>query len=154
MTLDHDLRSISELPHRAAHRRPPEFETKDSGQRQEYPTGMRRDTRDGKPRFDLLILRDLPYEAQPLTRLAALMARGAGKYGERNFEKASTEEELNRFRESAFRHMMQWLAGETDEDHMAAVMFNLAAAEMVRYKSPYLERAAPSRPGSLDDRAR
>ena len=30
------------------------FETKDSGQRQEYKSGMKRDLQDGKPRFDLL----------------------------------------------------------------------------------------------------
>lgn len=30
------------------------FETKDSGQRQEFDTGARRDTQDGKPRFDLI----------------------------------------------------------------------------------------------------
>ena len=110
------------------------FVTKDSGERQTYTTGMRRDLQDGKPRFDLIMPKDLPYAEQPLTRWAALMERGAVKYGVRNWELAGTEEELARFRESAFRHFLQYLSGEEDEDHMAAVFFNLSAIELVRWK--------------------
>ena len=110
------------------------FVTKDSGQRIDYPTGMRRDVSNDKPRFDLVMPKDLPYEAQPLTRWASLMERGAVKYGTRNWEKAGTQEELDRFRESALRHMIQYLSGEDDEDHMAAVFFNLSAIELVSWK--------------------
>ena len=95
---------------------------------------MRRDLQDGKPRFDLIMARELPYEEQLLTRWAGLMERGAVKYGVRNWEKASTEEELARFRESAFRHMIQYLCGEDDEDHAVAVLFNLNAIELVKWK--------------------
>ncbi len=110
------------------------FETKDSGAREQYDSGMVRDTQDGKPRFDLLILRGIPYREQMLTRDAELLARGAQKYGERNFEKAQGKEELERYHSSALRHLMQWIAGETDEDHAAAVRFNIQAGEMVKYK--------------------
>lgn len=110
------------------------FVTKDSGEREAYPTGMVRDTRADKPRHDLTLPLDLPYEAQFDTRCARLMARGAEKYGERNWELAETPEELARFKDSAHRHMKKWLAGETDEDHAAAVWFNIQAAETVKWK--------------------
>lgn len=103
------------------------FETKDSGARQEYASGMRRDLQTGKARYDLI--------PEPmLTRWAELMMRGADKYGERNWEKAESEEELVRFVASAFRHFVQWWRNDTDEDHASAVMFNIAAAEMVKEK--------------------
>ncbi len=111
-----------------------EFETKDSGERQEYLSGMRRDIQNGKPRFDLLLTDGLPYEEQFITRFAGLLERGARKYGERNWQLADSPDELSRFRASALRHMMQWATGERDEDHAAAVAFNLMAYEYVKWK--------------------
>jgi dATP/dGTP diphosphohydrolase, N-terminal len=111
-----------------------DFVTKDSGARSEYKSGMVRDTQDGKPRFNLLYPLDVPYSEQMLTRLAELLERGMAKYGWRNWEKANSDEELIRFRESAHRHFIQWLCGEKDEDHGAATMFNIIAAEYVTYK--------------------
>lgn len=108
---------------------PPDFVTKDSGERIEYDSGMRRDVVTGKPRFDLILADGIPYDEQLLTRWAALLGRGADKYGERNWERANSREELDRFRASAFRHFMQWYLGETDEDHAAAVLFNVNAYE-------------------------
>lgn len=110
------------------------FETKDSGQRQEFASGMVRDLQDGKPRFDLLLPDGVPYEDQMLTRWARLMERGQSKYGERNWEKAEGQEELARAKASAMRHFMQWMMGEKDEDHAAAVMFNITEAEHVTLK--------------------
>lgn len=103
------------------------FKTKDSGKRVSYKSGMHRDTDSGKPRYDLIW-------SPMLKRWAELMARGAVKYGESNWTKASSEEELTRFKSSAFRHFMQWMDGDTDEDHAAAVMFNVAAAEYLKLK--------------------
>jgi hypothetical protein len=103
------------------------FETKDSGKREAFITGMVRDTNDNKPRYDLIWL-------PGLRRVAELMARGAKKYQARNWEKACTEAELDRFKESALRHMFQYLEGDRSEDHMAGVVFNLFGAEMVREK--------------------
>jgi hypothetical protein len=105
--------------------------TKDSGKRQEFITGMKRDTQDNKPRFDLLIPKGQKYEDTLLYRWAMLMQRGAIKYEARNWEKAETQEELDRFKASAFRHFIQWFAGEDDEDHVTGVIFNLAGAELV-----------------------
>jgi len=110
------------------------FATKDSGDRVEYDSGMVRDTNGGKPRFDLLIPKGIPFEDLYLTRVARLYERGAVKYEPRNWEKADSQEELDRALESAFRHFMQWFAGETDEDHAAAVFFNVNEVETIRYK--------------------
>lgn len=110
------------------------FTTKDSGYREQYSTGMQRDTEDGKARFDLLFPLGVPYSAQFLTRIAELMTRGAVKYVPRNWEQAGTEEELERFRSSAARHFMQWMSGDTDEDHASAVFFNLLAFETTVFK--------------------
>lgn len=107
-----------------------EYVTKDSGERATFDSGMQRDTEAGKPRFDLMIPLDVPYEQQMITRLAGLLGRGAEKYNDRNWEKATADgPELARMKSSAFRHFMQWFCGETDEDHAAAVMFNLLAYE-------------------------
>jgi hypothetical protein len=103
------------------------FETKDSGERVKFASGMTRDTDNGKPRYDLIPL-------EPMRRLADLYARGTVKYGSRNWEQANTIDEIQRFRASAMRHMYQYLAGERDEDHMAAVVFNLFAAEQTDAK--------------------
>lgn len=110
------------------------YVTKDSGVRASYESGMVRDTQDGKPRFDLLIPDGVPFPAQFLTRCADLMARGAVKYEDRNWEQANSVVELNRFKASAYRHLMQWITGDNDEDHAAAVVFNLLAWETTSYK--------------------
>lgn len=99
---------------------PETWVTKDSGERAEFASGMVRDTAKGKPRYDLIPL-------GPLTRLAELYARGAEKYDERNWEQANSVEEMERFKASAWRHFAQLMNGETDEDHGAAVVFNVFA---------------------------
>lgn len=100
------------------------FETKDSGKRVDFKSGMRRDADDNKPRYDLI------YRPM-LKRWAELMARGAKKYGENNWKLANSQEELNRFKASAFRHFIQWMDNELDEDHASAILFNVAAVEYV-----------------------
>jgi hypothetical protein len=117
------------------------YETKDSGVRAAYNSGMVRDTQEGKARFDLMRPKNVPYEAQFLTRVAQLMTRGAVKYGFRNWEHADSLEELERFEGSAERHLNQYLAGETDEDHAAAVVFNLLAAETTKWKIEQTQKA-------------
>lgn len=91
------------------------FVTKDSGERVKFFTGAVRDVDDGKPRYDLIGLHGL-------TRLAFLMARGALKYGERNWEKGQP---ASRYLASAFRHLVQYAMGDRSEDHLAAVAFNV-----------------------------
>lgn len=104
-----------------------EFITKDSGKRKQFKEGMVRDISENKTRYDLVYM-------PMLKRWADLMARGAKKYGERNWELAESEEALNRFKESALRHIFQWFNGDIDEDHASAVFFNISGAEMVKTK--------------------
>lgn len=103
------------------------FQTKDSGKRQEFNSGMIRDVSEDKPRYDLIW-------KPGLRRVAELMGRGAKKYTARNWEKASTQEEMDRFDESLLRHVFQLLEGDRSEDHMAAIVFNAFGREMVREK--------------------
>ena len=102
------------------------FVTKDSGVREEFDSGMVRDTQDGKIDYALV------YDGPMLERWAALLTRGAQKYAAGNWLKANGPAELARFRASAARHFAQFMRGETDEDHAAAVFFNLNGAEYVR----------------------
>lgn len=104
-----------------------DFILKDSGQRKTFSGGMERDVGDDKPNFTLLYY-------PMLKRWASHMAKGAKKYGKKNWMKAEGQEELERFQESAIRHMYQWLNGEVDEDHASAVFFNITGAEYVRSK--------------------
>ncbi len=103
------------------------FVTKDSGDRVEFDSGMKRDTQVGKPRYDLC-------DKGMYKRWAELMGRGADKYGENNWRKANSKSELERFKASAERHLISWLNGEEDEDHGAAVIFNIAAHEATKLK--------------------
>jgi hypothetical protein len=107
---------------------------KDEGGRQQYASGMIREPEGDRPRFDLCLPEEIPYEEQLLTRFAVHMAKGAEKYDVRQWEAANSKEELDRYRSSAFRHFIQWYCGETDEDHAAALMFNITAAEAVMRK--------------------
>lgn len=93
------------------------FFTKDSGERQDFDTGARRDVQTGKPRFDLI-------PTVSLTRLANLYAAGAEKYGDNNWQKGMP---VSRCYASAFRHLIQWAEGDRDEDHAAAVAWNMFA---------------------------
>lgn len=100
-----------------------------------YAGGGRREDKAGSPRFELLLPLGLPYEQQLLTRCAVHMAKGAEKYADRNWESFSDEAALERAKAGALRHMMQWATGLDDgEDHAAAVVFNLMAAELIKAK--------------------
>jgi len=98
------------------------FQTKSTKVKQ-YSSGMKRDTDENKPRFDLI-----PYE--PLKRIADLYARGAVKYGDSNWKKANSQEEYDRLRASAARHFNKWLHHiDEGEDEFAGAVWNLIAYE-------------------------
>ena len=164
---------------------PDQFITKDTGARQQFDSGMQRDSQEGKPRYDLALdgplARDLlltvtesskhsliismldwylgiggadPTQiihllaaheggfAALFKRYVELMARGAVKYTARNWMQAEGEAELERFKASAVRHFIQWLFGDRDEDHAAAVWFNLNGAAYVQEKMNGRQKAA------------
>lgn len=97
----------------------------DSGKRAWFESGMVRDVEDGKVKYDLVL------DGPMFERWAAHMTAGAEKYDERNWMLANGNEEFQRMRRSALRHMIQWWHGNDSEDHAAAVFFNINAAEYV-----------------------
>lgn len=105
-----------------------EFIIKDSGERRVFESGMQRDVTDDKINWSLVA------DGPMLKRYAIHLTNGARKYNSRNWMKASGQEELDRFRESAFRHFLMWYLGDTEEDHMAATVFNLNGASYVEEK--------------------
>lgn len=92
---------------------------------------MVRDTVAGKTDYSLIT------DGPMFDRWAEHLTKGAIKYEARNWMKARGEAEYERFRTSAFRHFLQWFRGERDEDHAAAVYFNINGAEFV---SPLFKR--------------
>lgn len=92
-------------------------EIKDSGDRQVYTSGAQRDDSEGKGRYDLLPI-------QGLMRLARHYELGAKKYSDRNWEKGMP---ISRYVDAAMRHLIKYIDGWDDEDHLASVIFNLAA---------------------------
>jgi len=127
--------------------------TKSSGDMERYDTGAVRDLGADKPTFDDIPLYvwdslggvgfeafdtdeefqfnitehpDIEYMPDyPKERFQALMARGARKYGEHNWMLGIP---LDRYFNSAMRHLLQWRFGDKSEGHLEAVMFNVMAA--------------------------
>lgn len=117
------------------------YTTKDSGKMAEYGDGMRRDTTEGKPQFRLMWPKGIPFEEQLITRVAHLYARGAEKYGDRNWEKSSTPESLGHHEEALERHFHKFLEDVQDgEDHAAAVVWNVNAVLLTRRNIANLEQ--------------
>ncbi len=115
------------------------FVTKDSGQREQYSTGMVRDTRSGKGRFDLI-------PAEALKRLAGVYERGSVKYGDNNWRKGAP---YSRFIDSALRHINSYLLNEQsqveqDEDHLSQAVFNLFALIYLEEKMPEMNDLRPT----------
>lgn len=102
------------------------FVVKDSGERVGYDGGMVRDTQEGKIDYTLLL------DGPMLERWAVHLTKGAEKYAKRNWLLGRGDEVKNRFRESAMRHFIQWMHGDKDEDHAAAVYFNINGYEYVK----------------------
>jgi hypothetical protein len=83
--------------------------------------GFVRDIDDTKLRYDLIPL-------DMLERLAWLYTRGAVKYWDSNWLNA-TWADIQSFKRSAWRHFVQRMRGDDDEDHAIAVCRNIFAYE-------------------------
>lgn len=108
-----------------------EFQVKDSGERQQYDSGMVRDVEEGKTDYSNVL------HGPMFDRWAEHLTKAKAKYpdvapGVPNWTLAEGPAELARYRRSAFRHLVKWLKGEVDEDHAAAVFFNINGAEYVK----------------------
>lgn len=90
------------------------FTLHDSGKREEFATGAKRDTAEGKPDFTY-------FDYYVLSRWAAHYERGAKKYTRNNWKKGIPS---SRYMQSLLRHAYQYLAGEREEDHLSAILFN------------------------------
>ena len=99
---------------------------KDSGERATFASGMVRDITDTKRDYTLIL------DGPMFERWAHHLTWGAKKYAKRNWMKASSREEYERFKESALRHFILWFRDQLDEDHAAGVFFNVNGAEYVR----------------------
>lgn len=112
----------------------PAFTIKDSGQRASFESGMVRDTTEGKIEWHRVS------DGPMLKRWAVHLTKGKQKYndvkpGVPNWTLASGDEEKQRFRQSAYRHFMQWYNGDQDEDHAAATYFNINGYEYTKEKT-------------------
>ncbi len=122
------------------------YVTRDSGAKAEYADGMHRDDATGKPSFTLMFPKGVPFEDQLITRVADLYARGAVRYGDRNWEKSNTGESLAHHEEALMRHVVKFLLGVDDgEDHAAAVVFNVNAVDLTRRNIRHGQSAKPVR---------
>lgn len=83
----------------------------------------KRDVTTGKGRPDLIS----PFA---LERLGKWCELGAIKYGDRNWEDGMP---YSRMTASMTRHVLSWMMGKTDEDHLAAIMWN--AMGIMHYQS-------------------
>ena len=79
----------------------------------EFNTGAKRDTSEGKGNPSLI-------SPVLIHRLGVLLQKGAEHYGADNWAKGMP---YCRTADSMIRHMYQWLAGDKEEDHLAAVCF-------------------------------
>ncbi len=93
-----------------------------------FQSGAKRDVKEGKGRCDLL-------PASALLRLARHFESGASKYGDRNWEKGIP---IRSFVDSGMRHLLKYMDGRNDEDHLCAATWNLLCAMWTEEKYPEL----------------
>jgi len=101
----------------------------DSGDRTHFDSGAVRDMGEGKGRCDLLPPRGL-------LRLARHFENGAVKYGDRNWERGIP---IHSFIDSGIRHLLKYVAGETDEDHLCAAAWNIVCAMDTEERMPEMQ---------------
>lgn len=95
----------------------------------EHASGMVRSDPAGKPDYTTVDL-------AMLERWAAHMTANVADKGHNNWRLAVAPEDRARFVQSAWRHFVAWSRGDTDEDHAAALFFNVAGAEYVASREP------------------
>ena len=95
------------------------YDLKDSGSRQTFASGAQRDAQSvEKGRYDLI-------SPIAMKRLAIILAKGALRYSDRNWEKGMP---ISRYIDSAIRHLSQYIEGKRDEDHLGQAFWNIHSA--------------------------
>ncbi len=128
-----------------------DFTIKDSGTRTEFAGGMVRDA-DAGDKTDYTSVMFGPM----LERWAVHCTKGRVKYpdaepGIPNWTLAASIEEWLHARGSLLRHLMAFLRGEQDEDHAAAIMFNVNVMEYTRERIGYAPDVFITAPVSEDN---
>ena len=105
----------------------------DSGERITFTSGSVRDTTTGKINYARVA------DGPMLKRWAEHLTNNEKKYpdvapGVPNWTLIETDDELARYRASAFRHFVQWFNGETEEDHASSIFFNVNGVEHIKAK--------------------
>lgn len=125
--------------HAASVSRPGVYIIKDSGQREQFTSGMIRDVATDKVDYERI------FDGPMADRWAQHLTTGCAKYpdtelGVPNWMLARGKGELVRARKSAVRHFRQWLRGDLDEDHAAATIFNMNLYEYVKKRMAMEEK--------------
>lgn len=94
-----------------------------------FSTGAKREDKTGKGRCDLL-----PPAA--LIRLSKHFEKGAKDHGDRNWELGVP---MSSFIDSGLRHLLQYMNGQTDEDHLCAAAWNILCALDTEEKRPEMQ---------------
>jgi hypothetical protein len=100
-----------------------------SEKQRQFKTGSVRDNSEGKGRCDLL-------PACALLRLAKHYEEGSKKYGDRNWERGQP---ISVLIDSGMRHLLKYMDGRMDEDHLTAAVWNLIGAMWMEEKIPELQ---------------
>mgnify|MGYP006268690283 CR=1 FL=1 len=97
--------------------------------KRQFKTGAQRDADVGKAKMSLM-------PTEELMRVMQHYRKGGEKYGENNWKKGMN---ASVFYDSAQRHLMKWWMGEEDEDHLAAVVWNVMGAMWTQTNKPELD---------------
>jgi hypothetical protein len=101
----------------------------DSGLRDQFETGAVREVANGRGRYDLI-------SVPAMYRVAMHYENGAAKYSERNWEKGIP---ISNCINSLYRHLLKYIDGETSEDHMAAIAWNVFAIMHYETRNPNMQ---------------
>lgn len=99
-----------------------------------HSDGVRRDTQQGKTLYTLLFPKGVPMDEQLFVRVARHYTKGGEKHGNRNWENSCAEDTLEHHTEALWRHFMEFFfdTGKNNEDHAAAVVWNVNAVDLTR----------------------
>ena len=110
-----------------------QYVVKDSGKMARHSDGVVRDTQEGKVKFSLMFPRGQRMKDTLIYRVAKLYTSGGEKYGDRNWENSCAPDTLDHHVNALWRHFMNFFFEEgAEEDHAAAIVWNIQAVELTR----------------------
>lgn len=116
----------------------------DSGAREVQSNGFTREPDADKPDLSwLFTVRGLELVPRELIeRIAEHYDNGARKYSADNWRRGTDPLSLLRYKRSITRHLFAWFRGEGDEDHAAAVAWNLFTYEINAMEAATIRRTS------------